>query len=244
MPETLKPTVSEDRPPLVQHLPAEGTEEAVSDKGAGSGMSPPRDLAARLHTEDERHRIPSSTRWKISSSSGRRGHCEYFASALARFSRCPRLIPREWSNGFKGGDWHNLTQTINVRQKHAHSGSRRTWAGTRAAAPAAITLDATPVMDRDELVAQVGGVSTNIRPLARHDPLRLVFCILGYDASRRDRLLYTPMKVTIRDVRRGYAMPGPGPSEGSPTCSISRASAHSSASRGSSSRSSCFRSWP
>ena len=24
-------------------------------------------------------------------------------------------------NGFKGGDWNELTQSMNVRQKHAHS---------------------------------------------------------------------------------------------------------------------------
>ena len=33
-----------------------------------------------------------------------------------------------------------------------------------------------------------------------------VFYILGYDASRQNRLLYAPIKVTIREVRRGYAM--------------------------------------
>ena len=48
------------------------------------------------------------------------GHCEYFASALALLLRSID-IPARVVNGFKGGDWNDLTQTMNVRQKHAHS---------------------------------------------------------------------------------------------------------------------------
>src|SRR5262249_54963867 len=48
------------------------------------------------------------------------GHCEYFASALALMLRAID-IPARVINGFKGGDWNELTQTMNVRQKHAHS---------------------------------------------------------------------------------------------------------------------------
>ena len=50
----------------------------------------------------------------------KKGHCEYFASALALLLRSID-IPARMVNGFKGGDWNNLTQSMNVRQKHAHS---------------------------------------------------------------------------------------------------------------------------
>ena len=50
----------------------------------------------------------------------RMGHCEYFASALALLLRSID-IPARMVNGFKGGDWNDLTQTMNVREKHAHS---------------------------------------------------------------------------------------------------------------------------
>ena len=135
----------------------------------------------------------------------KKGHCEYFASALALLLRSID-IPARMVNGFKGGDWNNLTQSMNVRQKHAHSWVEAYVGRDPSGSPLWITLDATPVMDRDESVAQVGGVSTNIRPLTDMIRYVWVFYILGYDASRQNRLLYTPMKVTIRDVRRGYAM--------------------------------------
>ena len=48
------------------------------------------------------------------------GHCEYFASALALLLRSID-IPARMVNGFKGGDWNELAQVMNVRQKHAHS---------------------------------------------------------------------------------------------------------------------------
>ena len=50
----------------------------------------------------------------------KRGHCEYFASALALLLRSID-IPARMVNGFKGGDWNELAQSMNVRQKHAHS---------------------------------------------------------------------------------------------------------------------------
>ena len=50
----------------------------------------------------------------------KQGHCEYFASALALLLRSVK-IPSRVVNGFKGGDWNELTETLNVRQKHAHS---------------------------------------------------------------------------------------------------------------------------
>ena len=50
----------------------------------------------------------------------KKGHCEYFASALALLLRSVD-IPSRVVNGFKGGDWNELTETMNVRQKHAHS---------------------------------------------------------------------------------------------------------------------------
>ena len=169
----------------------------------------------------------------------KKGHCEYFASALALLLRSID-IPARIVNGFKGGDWNTLTQSMNVRQKHAHSWVEAYVGEDHSGSPIWITLDATPVSDRDESVAQVGGVSTSIRPMTDMIRYVWVFYILGYDASRQNRLLYTPIKVTIREVRRGYAMLWDWTRRGfdSPV-QISRASAHSSASRGSSSRSSC-----
>ena len=101
------------------------------------------------------------------------GHCEYFASALALLLRSID-IPARMVNGFKGGDWNELTQTMNVRQKHAHSWveayvGRRTRAIRRSGSPSTRR----PATSRDESVAQVGGIAGKLPPVHRHDPPRL-----------------------------------------------------------------------
>src|SRR5258708_33494589 len=82
--------------------------------------------------------------------SRKEGHCAYFASALALMLRSIG-IPARMVNGFKGGDWNDLSNVLTVRQKHAHSwvealvgevgsgdASRRT--------PVWVTLDPTPAL--------------------------------------------------------------------------------------------------
>jgi len=204
MPETLKARFRKIALPLVQHLPAEGTEEAVTAR-ARALESHLRDSGKFGYTLEMNVIDPQLDPVEDFLVKRKKGHCEYFASALALLLRSID-IPARMVNGFKGGDWNNLTQSMNVRQKHAHSWVEAYVGRDPSGSPRWITLDATPVMDRDESVAQVGGVSTNIRPLTDMIRYVWVFYILGYDASRQNRLLYTPMKVTIRDVRRGYAM--------------------------------------
>lgn len=50
----------------------------------------------------------------------RRGHCEYFASALILMLRSQN-IPARMVVGYKGGDWNSIGQYYLVRQKHAHA---------------------------------------------------------------------------------------------------------------------------
>jgi protein-glutamine gamma-glutamyltransferase len=133
------------------------------------------------------------------------GHCEYFASALALLLRSID-IPSRVINGFKGGDWNELTLTMNVRQKHAHSWVEAYIGQDATDRPIWITLDPTPGTDRDQSVAQVGSVSGGLRTMT--DMLRYVwvFYILGYDSSRQNRLLYTPIKLMVHEMRRGYSL--------------------------------------
>ena len=167
------------------------------------------------------------------------GHCEYFASALALLLRSID-IPSRMVNGFKGGDWNELTQTMNVRQKHAHSWveayaglGRRI--GSRSGSPS-IRL---PSTERQESIAQVGGLAGNFRPLT--DLIRhiWVFYIVGYDGDRQDRLLYTPDAPDDRSrCARSTSSSARCSGAGLPVCSISETSAPSSVFAGSSSRSS------
>ncbi len=133
------------------------------------------------------------------------GHCEYFASALALLLRSVGIRSRV-VNGFKGGDWNELTADLIVRQKHAHSWveaytGRSTSPDT---VPIWITLDPTPVAERKQSIAKVGGLAGNLRPLT--DSLRHVwiFYVIGYDGDRQDRLIYGPMRTIANEVKRQY----------------------------------------
>jgi transglutaminase-like putative cysteine protease len=133
----------------------------------------------------------------------KQGHCEYFASALALLLRSID-IPTRMVNGFKGGDWNQITQTMNVRQKHAHSWVEAYIGAGPEDRPIWITLDPTPGEEREQSVAKVGGIAGNFRPLT--DLIRhiWVFYIIGYDGERQSRLLYTPMRQMINWVREKY----------------------------------------
>lgn len=50
----------------------------------------------------------------------RRGHCEYFASAMAILLRTLG-IPARVATGFSGGEWNEFGQFYVVRQRHAHA---------------------------------------------------------------------------------------------------------------------------
>jgi hypothetical protein len=131
------------------------------------------------------------------------GHCEYFASALALLLRSID-IPSRVVNGFKGGDWNELTQTMNVRQKHAHSWVEAYVGFDADRRPIWITLDPTPSNERAASIAHVGGIAGNFRPLT--DLIRhiWVFYIVGYDRDRQNRLLYAPMQQMVGWVRENY----------------------------------------
>ena len=132
------------------------------------------------------------------------GHCEYFASALALLLRSVNIRSRI-VNGFKGGDWNELTGDLIVRQKHAHS-----WVEAYAGlmdedkSPGWVTLDPTPIAQRRKSIAQVGGFAGKFRPLT--DSLRhiWVFYVVGYDGARQDKLIYAPMRTIAREIKDQY----------------------------------------
>jgi transglutaminase-like putative cysteine protease len=133
------------------------------------------------------------------------GHCEYFASALTLLLRSID-IPARMVNGFKGGDWNDLIQTMNVRQKHAHSWVEA-YAGLRPGPerlPLWITLDPTPGAERQRSIAQIGGIVGNFRTLTDLVRHIWVFYIVGYDRDRQTRLLYGPMRQMIGWVKDKY----------------------------------------
>jgi len=130
----------------------------------------------------------------------REGHCEYFASALALLLRSID-IPSRMVNGFKGGDWNELTQTMTVRGKHAHSWVEAYAGVDEKGRPIWFVFDPTPGTEREKSIAQVGGLAARLRvvtDLFRHV---WIFYIQGYDSDRQSRLLYEPLGVLAREVR-------------------------------------------
>jgi transglutaminase-like putative cysteine protease len=139
----------------------------------------------------------------------KRGHCAYFASALTLMLRSIG-IPARMVNGFKGGDWNELTGALSVRQKHAH-----TWvealvgeapgAPFRRRIPIWLTLDPTPADQREETVARVGGVPKNVRFFSDFIRYAWVFYVVGFDSERQERLVYGPIREVVQRARGAYA---------------------------------------
>jgi hypothetical protein len=207
IPEELKVRLRRIAEPIVAHLPAEGP-EAIAKRAHA--------LEAFLRDSGQ---FSYSLQMDVVDSSldpvedflvnRKKGHCEYFASALALLLRSID-IPSRIVNGFKGGDWNELTQTMNVRQKHAHSWVEA-YAGsepTSEKVPIWIVLDPTPGTERQESIAHVGGIAGNFRPIT--DVIRhiWVFYIVGYDGERQRRLLYQPMREMLRELADQYTRLG------------------------------------
>ncbi|MDR3618932.1 MAG: DUF3488 and transglutaminase-like domain-containing protein [Paludisphaera borealis] len=130
------------------------------------------------------------------------GHCEYYASALALLLRSID-IPSRMVNGFKGGDWNQISDAMTVRQKHAHSWVEAYLGENEARQPIWITLDPTPSAEREKSIAQVGGMASNFRTVTDLFRYIWVFYILGYDSNRQGKLLYEPIGMLAREIRIG-----------------------------------------
>jgi protein-glutamine gamma-glutamyltransferase len=135
------------------------------------------------------------------------GHCEYFASALALLLRSVD-IPARVVNGFKGGDWNELTRVMTVRQKHAHSWVEAYVDRTPGpdVFPIWLTLDPTPGAERDRSVARVGGFRSNFYQITDAARYVWLFYIVGFDADRQNRLVYSPLRARIAEAKRGFLM--------------------------------------
>lgn len=135
------------------------------------------------------------------------GHCEYFASSLALMLRSVG-VPARVVNGFKGGDWNELAQVMNVRQKHAHSWVEALVGRWPNGEPNWLTLDPTPGTERDLSVAQVGGFSSNFRQVTDLVRYAWAFYVVGFNSERQNRLIYQPVRDLIEEARLGYQVMG------------------------------------
>jgi transglutaminase-like putative cysteine protease len=133
------------------------------------------------------------------------GHCEYFASALTLLLRSVD-IPARMVNGFKGGDWNDLTRALSVRQKHAHSWVEAVIDSGPDRPTRWLTLDPTPATERAKSVARVGGFRANFRQLTDLVRFIWVFYVVGYNSERQDKFLYQPIRDLVREARQGFSI--------------------------------------
>src|SRR5262249_56352097 len=91
-----------------------------------------------------------------------RGHCEYFASALALMLRAID-VPSRLVTGFKGADRLGSTGPYEVQQRHAHAWVEAYLDGKW------VVLDPTPAARDDDVRGRLppGGISTNaLQPIS------------------------------------------------------------------------------
>lgn len=137
----------------------------------------------------------------------REGHCGYFASALTLLLRSVG-IPARMVNGFKGGDWNELSQSLSVRQKHAHSWVEALIPDDPEEESAWVTLDPTPGAERNQVVAGVGGFASNFRQVTDLVRYIWIFYVVGYNTDRQRFLLYDPILQLFGEALGGFRMMG------------------------------------
>ncbi len=123
----------------------------------------------------------------------KRGHCEYFASALALMLRGVG-IPTRLISGFKGAEYNSLTGDLEVRDLHAHA-----WLEARVDG-GWITLDPTPG-ERDTAVAtKAKEATTNLAERTRS----FWFQGMNYNNSQQEQLVYGPLREFGVAVRSNF----------------------------------------
>jgi transglutaminase-like putative cysteine protease len=118
----------------------------------------------------------------------KRGHCEYFASALALMLRS-QGIPSRLIVGFKGGEWNEVGDFYEVRQSHAHTWVEA-WIAPPGQPPGWLRLDPTPGGDADTSVA-AASTSDQLINYLHHLWSRYV---LGMDSGVQQDLLGPSMQ--------------------------------------------------
>lgn len=114
------------------------------------------------------------------------GHCEYYASALALMLRAIG-VPTRVITGFKGGEQKYLSNQFEVQQRHAHSWVEAylddRWQ----------TMDATPALQRAELVAKNAASLSTWRGANKMLSQFWNDYVIGVSYQRQKRAFYDPI---------------------------------------------------
>ncbi len=109
----------------------------------------------------------------------KKGHCEYFSSAMAVMARAVHLPTRN-VNGFLGGEWNEYDNYIAVRAGDAHS-----WVEVYFDGVGWVTFDPTPPAEIDALGRGSSGIRAKMRRF--FDTLRFKWFkwVIEYDLHRQ-----------------------------------------------------------
>lgn len=112
----------------------------------------------------------------------RKGHCEYFASAMALLLRGVGIHTRH-VNGFVGGQWNDYGNYLAVRQGDAHA-----WTEVLFSNVGWIAFDATPARSRPQADA-AGGLLHKAGQLLDAVRLRWFTYVVEYDLEKQVRMV-------------------------------------------------------
>lgn len=116
----------------------------------------------------------------------RRGHCSYFASALAALCRSVGVDARVIS-GYRASEFNDLTGLYVVRQGHAHA-----WVEANTAPGVWIVADPSPVAGVTQAHRARGGVVGALRTAKEAAEHVWITWVVGYDQNRRMSIFGVP----------------------------------------------------
>lgn len=135
----------------------------------------------------------------------RRGHCEYFASALAILLRAID-IPSRSVNGYLGGEWNEYGRYLIVRQQHAHS-----WVEAFIPGTGWVTLDPTPLGPPLAPRSGLGRALHRAQQVSDSIELSWSKYVLEYDLRTQMRLVER-----LKNLLGSHSTEAPVPRPGSP----------------------------
>jgi protein-glutamine gamma-glutamyltransferase len=140
----------------------------------------------------------------------RRGHCEYFASALALMLRS-QGIPARLVLGYKSGEWNSFGGYFQVRQLHAHAWVEAylepeqiprnlTIPGLDYSYGAWLLLDPTPAVALSEVQIARQSLWSRMRDFVDHADMLWRSTVLGFDRQRQEETVYGPLVDYARET--------------------------------------------
>lgn len=133
----------------------------------------------------------------------KRGHCEYFASAMTILARAVG-VPARNVNGFVGGEWNEYDQYVAVRGGDAHS-----WVEVYFPGAGWVTFDPTPAGSLSRLAMRDNGFLAKLRRLADTLKLRWRKWVIAYDLDRQ-MSLFRRLSNTLSATASGASSPAKG----------------------------------